>query len=160
MKLRRSKHHVLRVALLATILVFTGCSGRSHRAGAAEGRVVALGNGPVELLGDFADDYGGRHHITRDVWQHGRDARYLVVTWRPDSQYLIAQNAPDNPSEANRWTRIDWVMLPDTAPYTWAFCLTAYDAPTRAAAEATAAADRANPRMGCNGFPFSRMKRP
>lgn len=50
------------------------------------------------------------------------------------------------------------MRLSDLAPYTWAFCLTAYKAPTAESARATTAANRATPRTGCNGYPFSRMK--
>ena len=55
------------------------------------------------------------------------------------------------------FTRIDWVRL-DMAPFTWAFCMTAYKATPADSAEATQPAKRDVPRTGCNGFPFSRMK--
>jgi hypothetical protein len=45
------------------------------------------------------------------------------------------------------------------APFLWGFCLTTYDAKTIEEAQTKAKADRANPRKGCNGYPFSRMKR-
>jgi len=44
-------------------------------------------------------------------------------------------------------------------PYTWGFCLTAYDAINKEAAENIATTDRKNPRQGCNGYPFSRMRK-
>jgi hypothetical protein len=44
-------------------------------------------------------------------------------------------------------------------PFRWGFCFTVYDANTDSLAEVTAHADRQNPKKGCNGFPFSRMKR-
>lgn len=74
-------------------------------------------------------------------------------------QYLIARNDEGNPGDVGRWTRIDWAPLSGMAPYTWAFCLSAYDAATAGAAEATQTARRDNLRTGCGGFPFSRMKR-
>jgi hypothetical protein len=82
------------------------------------------------------------------------------VAWNSARQYLIAQNDSANASAPGLWTRIDWVTLADMAPYNWAFCLSAYEAPTRAAAEAVTIANRETPRTGCNGYPFSRMRRP
>ena len=76
-----------------------------------------------------------------------------------DAGTLIDRNDTANTHAPGLWTRIDWVRLGGMEPYTWAFCLTAYDAPTRTAAEATPAADRATPRTGCTGYPFSRMRR-
>jgi hypothetical protein len=112
------------------------------------------------LLGDFQDDYGSSYRISAVEWLHMPNARYRVVDWFPSRRYLIAQNDEHNKNAPGKWTRIDWVTLDGMAPYTWAFCLSAYDAPTREAAEATAIARPETPRTGCNGFPFSRMRRP
>ncbi len=112
------------------------------------------------LLGDFQDDYGGRHTIGEAIWLHGSRARYHIVKWNVPGRYLIAQNDSANPGQPLRWTRIDWMLLPGMPPYEWGFCLTAYDAPSAAAAEATPAPNRAAPKTGCSGFPFSRMRRP
>ncbi len=122
-------------------------------------RAVQANGPPAALLGAFTDDYGGRYTITASAWQHGARNRYEVVAWYPDSQFVIARNANSNPTAAGLWTRIDWMLLSEMAPYTWAFCLSAYEAPTRVAAQATRVANRTMPRTGCNGFPFSRMER-
>jgi ABC-type transport system substrate-binding protein len=114
---------------------------------------------PAMLLGAFEDDYREPHAITATAWRHGAGTTYRIVEWHPDSQFLVARNAPDNASERNRWTRIDWVRLSEMPPYEWAFCLSVYDAATRAVALAAPQANRATPRTGCNGFPFTRMKR-
>ena len=111
------------------------------------------------VLGEFQDDYGGRHTVSATEWvQHPR-ANYRIVSWRPDAQYLIAQNDQANASDPGLWTRIDWLRLSGMPPYEWGFCFSAYKAPTAAAAESTMVAKRDTPRTGCNGFPFSRMKR-
>lgn len=114
---------------------------------------------PADLLGAFEDDYGIRYTISPTAWQQGSGIVYHVVAWDPAGRSLIARNDDDNPSDGGRWARIDWVRLEDMAPWTWAYCLTVYDAVTRDAAESAPAADRASPRTGCNGFPFSRMRR-
>lgn len=114
---------------------------------------------PQRLLGTFVDDYGSRYTITPGVWTHLPQGRYHVRRWNVSDGYLIAQNDSANGQAPGRWTRIDWVELREMAPWAWAFCLSAYDAPTAAAAESTLVARREEPRMGCNGHPFSRMRR-
>lgn len=142
-------------ASLCMVVAMTACA----RAPRVATTTVSAATPPTSVLGAFEDDYGGTYQITRDVWQHGARSRYEVVAWHVDSQYLIARNASTNPSAAGLWTRIDWMPLDGMSPYAWAYCLSAYKAPTRDSAQATHVAVRATPRTGCNGFPFSRMKR-
>ena len=123
------------------------------------GRGGALeGMPPPFVLGTFEDDYGIAYTVSPRLWHQRPDARYHVVRWNAEAQYLIARNDAGNPTDGGRWARIDWVALHDMAPYTWAFCLTTYDAPTAAAAEAIPPAQRDTPRTGCGGYPFSRMR--
>jgi hypothetical protein len=111
------------------------------------------------VIGEFEDDYGIQFQISHQEWFQLPDARYRIVSWRSDDQYLIAQNDSSNPSDPGLWTRIDWMTLSDMPPFEWAFCMSAYDAPTAADAERASHAIRDTPKSGCNGFPFSRMKR-
>ncbi len=113
---------------------------------------------PKWLMGAFVDDYNGAYRIDESTWRHGERMVYHIVAWHPDSQFLIARNADTNPSDGGRWTRIDWMPLDRMAPYTWAYCLSAWKATSRGEAEAATIADRRQPRSGCNGFPFSRMR--
>ena len=110
------------------------------------------------VLGSFDDDYGSRHVVTREVWQHGKSARYEIVKWNAKEQYLIAQNNAANPNDGALWSRFDWMPLENMAPFTWAFCMSAYKAKTMEEAEQTNIAKRESPKTGCNGFPFTRMK--
>ena len=114
---------------------------------------------PAFLVGAFFDDYGIRYEITQSEWfQHPR-ARYHIVRWDVAGQFAIARNDSANPSEGGLWTRIDWLELQGMPPYSWGFCYSAYNAPSAAAAETVTVANRTTPRTGCNGFPFSRMRR-
>lgn len=140
-------------------LLVAFAAGCAHGTRQMEPGAKAMTVAPRELLGAFEDDYGSSFQISDTEWVHLPNARHRIVSWVPEKQYLIAQNDKVNKSAPGLWTRIDWILLPGMAPYTWAFCLSAYEAPTREAAEATTIARQDAPRNGCNGFPFSRMRR-
>ena len=126
---------------------------------AAPATLQAPGSPVPDLLrGSFVDDYQVPHTISDTMWSLGSRDRYHIVVSNDSGRYLIARNDSGNTSDPGRWTRIDWMVLP-MAPYEWAFCLIEYKAETRALAEAITSADRGHPRSGCNGFPFSRMRR-
>lgn len=146
---------VIACAVSLALMALSACARPARMSTAAPGPAEP----PASLLGAFADDYNGSYQITRDVWQHGSRLKYEIVSWHVDSQYLLARNAATNPSAGGLWTRIDWISLEGMPPFTWAYCLSAFKAPTRDSAQATRVANRAIPRTGCNGFPFSRMKR-
>ena len=114
---------------------------------------------PTELLGEFLDDYGVRYRVTPAEWTQLPRARYHILKWNVAGQYLIVRNDSANASDAGLWTRIDWVDLTGMPPYQWGFCYSAFRAPSAAVAETVSVARRDTPRTGCNGFPFSRMKR-
>jgi hypothetical protein len=114
---------------------------------------------PSFIVGEFIDDYGIRYSVRADEWVQHPDTRYRIRAWHASEQLLIAQNDSANPVDGGLWSRIDWVRLDESAGYEWAFCYAAYNAASREAAIATRATDRASPRIGCGGYPFSRMKR-
>ena len=114
---------------------------------------------PAFMLGEFQDDYGERHSITSTEWAQRPRNRFHIVRWAPDRRYLIAQNDSANVADGAKWTRIDWVQL-DSPPYIWAFCFSAYRAPTLAVAESVSVAKPETPRTGCNGNPYTRMRAP
>lgn len=141
-----------RIALVLSLLLAANCA----RAPRAVSPSVALPAGVMR--GEFTDDYGNLFAISDSLFAQQPHGRFEIVEWNVREQFVIAHNAATNASDPGLWTRIDWMQFEGMAPYTWGFCLTAYKAPTREAARATPAADRANPRTGCNGYPFSRMK--
>lgn len=113
---------------------------------------------PDLLRGSFVDDYQVSHTISDSLWTLGSRDRYHIVVSNDSARYLIARNDSGNTSDPGKWSRIDWMVLP-MPPYEWAFCLIEYKAESRDLAEANTSADRDHPRSGCNGFPFSRMRR-
>ncbi|TKC10069.1 hypothetical protein FA048_07625 [Pedobacter polaris] len=114
---------------------------------------------PEFALGTFTDDYGISYSINDTLWVQNPKTKYHIIKWNPEKQYLVARNDAGNKADGNKYTRIDYMTFSGMEPYLWGFCLTAYDAETDVIAEKTAAADRQNPKKGCNGYPFSRMKR-
>lgn len=142
-----------RPAALLVFLLVAGCARHPSPVSAP-----ATSSPPAWMLGAFEDDYGSRHTITAEGWAQGY-ARYHVVRWDAAGEHLIARNDSANSEDAGRWTRIDWMRLEGMAPYTWAFCITTWNAATPQEAEAAAPADRSTPRTGCGGHPFTRMKR-
>jgi hypothetical protein len=142
-----------------TMTLLTLCSGVNACATASRGTsAVVEGTPPAYVLGSFVDDYGGHHTISPSEWVQGRDDRYRIVRWNADAHYLIAENNSTGPASLGRWTRIDWVPLDGLPPYRWAFCFSAYEMKTAAAAESSMVAKTATPRDGCNGYPFTRMR--
>jgi hypothetical protein len=135
--------------LLVALVALTGCAA-----------AVPAPDPTTVLTGAWQDDYGIQYEITDSTWRQLPSATYLVEQWEGPGQWLVARNAPGNPSDSGRYTRIDWVMLDSMPPWRWAFCLAIWDAPTAESARLAPASDRANPRTGCGGHPFSRMRPP
>jgi hypothetical protein len=111
------------------------------------------------FTGTFKDDYDIRYTITDTMWIQQPNVRYHIIKWDKGAQYILAKNDQRNPSEQNLYTRIDYMQFNNMAPWEWGFCLTVYNANSAEVAMAAAAADRKNPRKGCNNFPFSRMQK-
>lgn len=112
---------------------------------------------PVALLGLFKDDYGSRYTINDSMIIQRPGNTYHLVLADTVSKFIIARNDASNPTEPGLYTRIDYMFFEGMAPWTWGYCLTVYNAKSDAEAIAATAADRTNPRKGCNGFPFTRM---
>jgi hypothetical protein len=114
---------------------------------------------PGIITGNFTDDYGIRYAITDTLWLQQPSIRYRILQVDTVQQFLLARNDLRNPTDKGLYTRIDYMQFNNMEPYRWGFCLTVYNAKSDSLAAAAQPADRQNPRKGCNGFPFSRMKR-
>ena len=111
------------------------------------------------MFGNFVDDYGLRYRVDDSLWIQQPSIKYHIIRWNKAGQYIIAKNDDRNPTDAGLYTRIDYMQLKGMEPWAWGFCYTEFKAKTDSAAETVAGPDRKNPKKGCNGFPFSRMKR-
>src|SRR6185436_20740115 len=116
-------------------------------------------NLPAFLKGTFEDDYGERYTINDTLWVQLPGAKYHIIDCDTTEQYLLVQNDKANKTDGGLFTRIDYMNFTGMEPYRWGFCLTIYNANTLEKAKAITIADRKNPKIGCSGFPFSRMKR-
>ena len=114
---------------------------------------------PSFVMGNFIDDYGIKFTINDTLWIQHPNVKYHILSWDTAAQYLLARNDLSNPGEGGLYTRIDYMTFTNMAPFLWGFCLTTYDATTLEEARVKATASRDNPRKGCNGYPFSRMKK-
>ncbi|MEX0723543.1 MAG: hypothetical protein WD053_06690 [Gracilimonas sp.] len=131
--------------LFSTLLLFAGCSFTSNKP-------------PEFMLGEFRDDYEIEYKVSNDLWFQKPNAKFHIEEWNVEEQYLIARNDSLNPSEQGLYTRFDWMEFENLLPYEWGFCMTTYGAETIREAKNIMPPDRENPREGCNGFPFSRMR--
>lgn len=113
---------------------------------------------PFFIKGVYKDDYGSEYHIDNAVWKQLPNSLYNIVKVNKVYNFIIAKNDMGNKTDGGLFTRIDFVQLKNMYPYTWAFCLSEYNAKTDSAAEYGYKANRDNLMKGCNGFPFSRMK--
>lgn len=115
---------------------------------------------PFALPATFMDDYNVRYRISDSLWIQEPSATYHIIRWNLKEQYVIARNGLKNPSDTGLYTRIDYMKFNNMEPYRWGFCLSTFDAKSDSLAEFTPThTDRLNPRKGCNGYPFSRMKK-
>lgn len=114
---------------------------------------------PTMFKGNFVDDYGIRYTVNDTLFMQLPRTKYHIIKWNVKDQYIVARNDDQNPGESGLYTRIDYMQFSNMEPWKWGFCLSIYDAKTDQIAETAAKADRQNPMKGCNGFPFSRMKR-
>ncbi len=113
---------------------------------------------PEYLFGNFEDDYEIQYSVSDSLFFMKPDTKFHILSWNTDEQYFIAENDTANEFDGGLYSRIDWMKFENMLPYEWGFCLTAYKAPSPDSAKSTKAADRLNPKTGCNEFPFSRMK--
>jgi hypothetical protein len=149
-----SKMRIVNVILIAIFLCSCTSSKLTKHTTKADAAAI-----PLVLKGSFTDDYGIRYTINDTVWTQHPNVKYHIIKSDTLAQYLLAKNDISNPSERELYTRIDYMQFTNMEPYHWGFCLTVYNAKTVEEAQNKTTADRGNPRKGCNGYPFSRMKK-
>lgn len=140
----------------ATLFIFCEQQAFSQSVGTTHSIRTRL---PTLLKGTLEDDYGIKYTINDSLWIQQPNAKYHIINCDTTEQYLLVQNDKANKTDGGLFTRIDYMNFTGMEPFRWGFCLTIYNANTLEKAKATAIADRKNPKVGCSGFPFSRMKK-
>ena len=157
--------HLIQICMMKCItivccLIFTGFTYPFRQNVAVPVIQQSMDTIPAILPASFSDDYGIQYSISDSLWLQHPSSRYSILRWNKEQQYIIAKNGAQNKSDAGLYTRIDYMKFTGMEPYTWGFCLSVYNAVSDSIAEfGPHKTDRTNPRKGCNGFPFSRMKK-
>ncbi len=143
--------------LMITVIAF-GCSNTAKNKKAPAGMEVAE-HWKHAYLGSFVDDYGIKYEVKNDLWVQEPNIKYHILEWNEKGKFIIARNDKNNPTDKKLYTRIDLTNFENMGDFKWGFCLTKYDATTFNHAKNWDVTDKQIPKTGCNGFPFSRMKR-
>ena len=112
-------------------------------------------DGTLEIVGDYADDFGGTHNITDVTWtQEGFGAVSVFHFLEVDNpnHWASAQNDASNPYNPDLYSMFHWTTE-GTDLY---FCQSAFDAASQPNAEATTA-DAGDLAAGCGSFGWSKL---
>ncbi len=111
----------------------------------------------AEIFGSYDDDFGTVHDVADSTWTQTTSSgtsSFAISSIDNARDMLVAQNAASNAFNPDLWSRFDWATFAGELY----FCQSAFDAPTEAAALATAAPDATDPTAdGCGGFAWSRL---
>lgn len=111
---------------------------------------------PLEIIGDWVDDFGGTHAVTAQTWTMGQTMSgvFHISQYDNDENWLVAHNDADNAFSPDLWSRFDWTESGGEL-YN---CQTVYDAATEEDARNAPPADPADPATGgCQGFAWSKL---
>ena len=147
---------MIKTLFLILIMMFCIESVAARQAGSM--RSISHDTIPSLFKGNFIDDYGISYSINDSLWTQHPHSKYHIIVWDTLSQFILARNDDSNPAEGGLFTRIDYMKFRNMEPFQWGFCLTVYNAKTIEDARAEAKADTLNPKTGCGGYPFSRMR--
>lgn len=130
-----------------------GGGGETGGAAGAGGEVNAPG-APLEIIGEWVDNYGGDQIIDATSWNAA-----TIVAYDNATNTVYAQNSPDDQYNPSKFTK---TVYTDPVNDSFYFCLIVYSAETLEAAQADATvADPSSPETGgCSTFPWSKASKP
>lgn len=140
----------LLVALTLLTLLHISCATRSK-----------YGHKPLPafLIGEFEDDYGVHYQIDQQVFRLLPNDKFHIISVNKADGFLILQNDSLNTYAPSLFTRIDYQKLKNMEPYEWAFCFSSFEEVSVKDATSKVNTQTTDLMTGCNGFPFSRMKK-
>ena len=114
---------------------------------------------PAFLIGEFEDDDGVQYQIDQQAFRLLPDDKFHIISVNKADGFLILQNDSLNTYAPSLFTRIDYQKLEDMKPYEWAFCFSSFKEASIKDATNRVNTQKTDLMTGCNGFPFSRMKK-
>lgn len=109
------------------------------------------------LVGSYVDTWGTQHTITEELWTqtfpNGDGERYHLVGHDNGERWAIARNDADNPWNADKYSRFDWVV---DGGDLW-YCQSVFDAETADDARNATPADPGDRDGGCGGFTWTAL---
>lgn len=114
---------------------------------------------PAFLIGEFEDDYGIRYQIDKQAFHLLPNDKFHIRRVNQAEGFLVLQNDSLNTFAPSLFTRIDYQKLNNMNPYEWAFCFSSFKEASIEDAIEKVNTQKADLMTGCNGFPFSRMKK-
>ena len=114
---------------------------------------------PTFLVGEFEDDYGVHYQIDQQVFRLLPNDKFHIISVNKADGFLILQNDSLNTYAPSLFTRIDYQKLNDMKPFEWAFCFSSFKEESVKNAINKVNTQKTDLMKGCNGFPFSRMKK-
>jgi hypothetical protein len=118
--------------------------------------------GALEIVGEYADDWGGTHVVTADAWTSefpgagdaGTTTSVAHITaYDNGADFLVAQNDAEAAYDPNLWARYDWTYSGDELYY----CQIEFAAADEETAASNAGADHADLAAGCGGFGWTHL---
>ena len=146
---RRFLRHGIAALAFAAIFLLAGC--------AEDDEATFPAQGPLEIIGNYSDNFGGTQQVTQTEWNDGFGI-FHIISYFNASDFLVAQNDANNSFKPNKYSRFTWTTFL-TSLY---FCQSPFDAETFAAAFTATARDATDPEnAGCglpdNNFPWTRL---
>ena len=112
---------------------------------------------PIEIIGDYDDNWGMSHSVTADSWVmdgYGSISTFWFTSWDNDADMVVAQNDKANEWSPGLFSRMDWTEQ-GGALY---FCQSVFDAASAEDAWTQPAADPSDPSStGCGGYAWSQL---
>ena len=110
--------------------------------------------GPLEIVGEYEDNWGGAQVITEDTWFSG-DMSFEISQYNNELKIVIAQNATSNQYNPDKWSKFQWSMDPHNNLF---YCQVAFEEETEDAAISVPPAIANDLETGCGGFSWTMIR--
>lgn len=112
--------------------------------------------GPLDIIGEYEDNWGGFQVITEDSWTAG-DLSFEISQYNNELHTVIAQNSANNQYNPELWSKFQWT---NDFHGNLFYCQVAFEAATEDDAIAIEPADPQNLESGCGNFGWTMLREP